>query len=144
MDSSGDSEAHESEESRVFRLATGASLERRNFDNLRTPEGWQDHLISRMFEIAICADENTAAAIVKDIHLRSAFEINIRSASIPPKRTLRLLTKKSTLLKTETHTLHSGKSANDRLMMPFMVNGNQSSHQQVSQHKNGTQYRLRT
>lgn len=73
MDSSGDSEAHESEESRVFRLARGASLEGRNFDNLRSPEGWQDQLISSMFEIAISADENTAAAIEKDIHFWSAF-----------------------------------------------------------------------
>jgi hypothetical protein len=73
MDSSGDSEAHESEESRVFRLARGACLEGRNFDNLRSPEGWQDHLISSMFEIAISADENTAAAIETDIHFWSAF-----------------------------------------------------------------------
>ncbi len=68
MDSSGDSEAYESQESRVFRLARGASLERRNFDNLRAPKGWQDNLISSMFQIALSGDENTAAVIEKDTH----------------------------------------------------------------------------
>ena len=70
---SGESEANEAEESRVFRIARGVNLQSRNFENLRAPEGWQDNLISTMFRMAISEDENTAAAIGKGPSLQMNF-----------------------------------------------------------------------
>lgn len=69
MDSSGDSEANDSEssqEKKLFRIAKDADLRSRNYDNLRTPDGWQDHLICEMFKMAVSEVENTAAAIGKE------------------------------------------------------------------------------
>ena len=67
MDSSGDSESNDSasQEKKCFRIAKDADMGSRNYDNLRTPEGWQDHLISEMFNLAVSELDNTAAAIGK-------------------------------------------------------------------------------